>query len=85
MENKLIKAFSYAIDLDEKVRLGRGSAFTQDEFDRVTKIFQYPQTQNGQKKFFDVLNKLSTENLLIRIRQTSNLINALNCLQKNKR
>lgn len=85
-ENKhVIKAYSYAMDLDEKVRANRGTGLKKDEFDRATRIFQYPQTANGQKKFFNSLNNLSTEQLIERIIQVSRLVDLLSRIQKNKR
>ena len=84
-ENKRVKAFSYALDLDEKVRKDRGTGLNEGQFSRLARILDYPQTVNGQKKFFICLNNLSTEDLFERIRQVSTLLDLLVNIQKNKR
>ncbi len=86
MANTLFdNSYSLALDLDKKIHNERGNGFLPKEFEYVTTVLQYPKTENGQLKFFNVLNNLSSEDLIERARSVSRLVACLKSIEKNKR
>lgn len=73
------------MDIDEKIRNERGHGLLQEEFDSLTTALQYPKTDNGQLKFFKVLENLPSEQLVKRVTQVSALVGVLKSIERNKR
>jgi hypothetical protein len=73
------------MDLEEKFVKSDGKRFDTSVFYMITDCLQYPETDNGQNKFYNVLNKLSLADLIVRVTQVSILVKTLKSIQRNKR
>jgi hypothetical protein len=85
VESLFSRSYELALDIDEKFREEYGTALSQETFRGITTTLQYPQTENGQNKYYAVLNKLTPEELSAKVKKTSLLINALKNLERNRR
>jgi hypothetical protein len=85
VESLFNRSYELALDIDEKFRKEYGTALSQETFSGVTTTLQYAQTENGQNKYYAVLDKLTPEELSAKVKKTSLLINALKNLERNRR
>lgn len=72
------------MDLEDKFVESHRKRFDTDVFYMITDVLQYPETYNGQEKFYNVLNNLSLEDLITRVSQVSMLVKTLKSIQRNK-
>lgn len=79
------RSYELALDIDDKFRKEYGTALSENTFNGITTTLQYAQTENGQNKYYAVLDKLTPEELSEKVKKTSLLINALKNLERNRR
>lgn len=84
-ESLFSQAHSYAMDLDEKLDKEYGFGLNVKDYQNVVDCLLYPQTRQGQKKFYDIFNKLSAIELIEKSKKVSRLVHALGSIKRNKR
>lgn len=84
ISDKIKTAYNFALDIDQDLRKHCKFSLNGYQFQDLLNILSYPDTKNGQVKYYNFLSKLAPDLLIEKITIVSKLITILNVIKKNK-